>query len=310
MTIYLPIAEMPINILALLILGGVTGILAGMFGIGGGFLMTPLLMLMGVSPAVAVASSANQIVATSFSGFLAHWRRKNVDIKIGIFMTLGGVIGAIIGVLLFAQMKKLGMIDVVIAICYVLFLGSVGILMAKESWQSLQGSEKKSANEVPPNIVWRKMQNLPWKVYFPRSEITISGFLPILIGVLVGLLIALMGIGGGFITIPAMIYLLGIPTAFVVGTALFQSVFITSLVTLLHSIHTQTVDIVLVMLMVLSSVVGAQYGAKLGAKIPPEKLRALLAFMILAVVLKLALGLLIAPNDPFSVDIISVTRNS
>ncbi len=299
MYIYLPIAEMPVNIFLILSLGGVTGVLSGMFGIGGGFLMTPFLIFMGIPPAVAVASSANQIIAASFSGFLAHLRRANVDLKMGSVIIIGGFVGSSLGVWLFKIMQKLGQIDLVISLCYVVFLGAIGAMMAIESINVIM--KKKKGKEIQPRNKknWIRSLPLPFQMEFPRSGVKISIIIPILIGMFSGTLVSLMGIGGGFIMIPAMIYLLGMPTSVVIGTSLFQIVFITINVTILHAVNTQTVDIILASLMLVSSVLGAQWGTRIGLKMPAEQLRAILALMVLVVVFKLAIGLFITPDTPF-----------
>ncbi len=301
MHIYLPIAEMPVNIFAILFLGGVTGVLSGMFGIGGGFLMTPFLMIMGIPPAVAVSSSANQIIAASFSGFLAHWRRANVDIKMGIVITLGGFIGSSLGVWLFAVLKKMGHIDLTISICYVVFLGAIGTLMAVESINLIMAKRRGKIIIKPEKKNWLLELPLPLVTKFARSDIEISAILPFLIGMFTGVLVSLMGIGGGFIMIPAMIYILGMPTSVVIGTSLFQIVFVTINVTILQSVSTHTVDIVLAVLLLTSSVIGAQIGTKLGAKLPAEYLRAALAIMVLVVVIELGLNLVLTPENPFTI---------
>jgi hypothetical protein len=303
MTIYLPIAEIPINIFLLLGLGGIAGILSGLFGIGGGFLMTPLLIFIGVPPAVAVATSANQIVAASFSGFLAHWQRKNVDIKMGTFLLIGGLIGSSGGVWLFAYLKSLGQIDLVISLTYVIFLGSVGMLMAVESSRTIL-RQKKGGPAVLSKPKRLHSLPLPFRTYFPRSDLHISALLPVFVGILAGMLASIMGIGGGFIVIPAMIYLLGMPTTVVVGTSLFQTIFTTANVTILQSVSTQTVDVVLALILLTGSVIGAQFGTTMSLKLPAEKLRALLAAIVLAVCIKLAFGLFLEPSDPYSITII------
>jgi len=301
MNVYLPIAEMSVNIFVLLGLGGITGILSGMFGVGGGFLMTPLLMFIGIPPSVSVATAANQIIASSVSGFLAHWRRDNVDFKMGWFLLSGGVIGSTLGVELFRWLKALGHIDLIISVSYVTFLGIIGAMMAGESIRSILKIARKSAPaETKPPLAAR----LPFKVEFPKSKLTISAIMPVMIGFLIGIMVSLMGIGGGFFLIPAMIYVLGMPTAVVIGTSLFQIIFITANVTFLQAITTQTVDILLALLLLTGSVVGAQFGSKLGAKLPAEYLRALLAAIVLAVALKLAFGLFTPPDDIYSVSFV------
>jgi len=305
MTIYLPIAELPVNIFLLLGLGGLGGVLAGMFGIGGGFLVTPLLMFIGVPPAVAVATSTNQIIASSVSGFLAHWYRNNVDVKMGIYLLIGGLVGSTIGVWLFAILKELGQIDLVISLSYVLFLGVIGILMAYESSRAIMRTKR--GITIPHNeekTPWLRRINLPMKTFFPRSNINVSLLLPLIVGTIAGMMVSLIGIGGGFIMIPAMIYVLGMPTSVVVGTSLFQIVFTTSLVTILHAVNTQSVDIVLSLILIIGGVVGAQFGTAIGLKLPAERLRWLLAFLVLAVCLRLAMGLFLTPSNLFTVTVI------
>ncbi|NDF11548.1 MAG: sulfite exporter TauE/SafE family protein [Proteobacteria bacterium] len=303
MSIYLPIAELPINILLLLALGGFAGILSGMFGIGGGFLMTPLLIFIGVPPSVAVATSANQIVAASVSGFLAHWRRQNVDIKMGLLLLIGGIVGSSFGVGIFTFLKALGQIDLVISLIYVFFLGTVGTLMALESSRTIL-HKKRGTIPPPKKKHWLHNLPLPFVMHFPRSELTISAFLPIGIGMLSGILVSLMGIGGGFVLIPAMIYVLGMPTSVVIGTSLFQTIFTTSNVTILHAATTHSVDIVLALILLTGSVVGAQVGSNMSLKVAPEKLRIMLALMVLAVCLRLAFGLFLRPEELYSISVV------
>lgn len=300
MNIYLPIAEMSVNIFLLLGLGGVTGVLSGMFGIGGGFLLTPFLIFIGVPPAVAVATSANQIIASSVSGFSAHRRRQNVDFKMGVFLLLGGFIGSTLGVALFRWLKMSGHIDVAISLAYVVFLSAVGVIMVGEGLRSLAHANKKSALSDTPRLGHK----LPWQVHFPHSKLTVSAWLPILIGFFIGVMVSLMGIGGGFFLIPAMIYLLGMPTTVVIGTSLFQMIFITTNVTFLQAVTTQTVDILLAVLLLTGSVVGAQVGTKIGAKLPAERMRVLLAAMVLVVAMKLVFDLFTPPANIYSVDVL------
>lgn len=300
MYIYLPIAEMPVNIFLIMALGGVTGVLSGMFGVGGGFLMTPFLIFIGVPPAVAVSSSANQIIAASFSGFLAHLRRANVDIKMGSVIIAGGFVGSSIGVGIFSKLKELGQIDLVISLCYVIFLGTIGTMMAVESFKVILKKKKGEPPKLRTKKNWVQSLPLPFVMKFYRSDIKLSAILPISVGMFTGILVSLMGIGGGFIMIPAMIYMLGMPTSVVIGTSLFQIVFITANVTILQAVTTHTVDVMLAMIMLTSSVIGAQFGTKMGLKVPAEQLRAMLAVMVLAVVIKLALGLVITPDSPFT----------
>ena len=299
MSIYLPIAELPVNMFLILGLGGIGGLLAGMFGIGGGFLLTPLLIFIGVSPSVAVATSTNQIIASSFSGFLAHWHRNNVDIKMGCYLLAGGLVGALLGVFIFTLLKNLGQIDLVISLIYVVFLGFIGTLMGIESVRTMLKHKKGEVEEEAPKARW--MDRLPYKIHFPRSNLTVSAFLPVFIGVAAGMLVSLMGIGGGFVMIPAMIYILRMPTSVVIGTSLFQIIFITSLVTVLHAVNTQSVDMVLACLLIVGGVIGAQFGSRIGAKIRADKLRGLLALIVLAVCVRLAFGLFMEPESLYTV---------
>jgi uncharacterized membrane protein YfcA len=298
MQIYLPIAEISVNAFLLLGLGGIVGVLSGMFGVGGGFLMTPLLFFIGIPPAVAVATEANQIVASSFSGVLAHLRRKTVDLKMGTVLLVGGLLGAGLGVWLFNYLKSLGQVDLLVKLCYVLFLGVIGSLMFIESLNAIR---KTRAGVAPKRKKHNWIHGLPFKMRFRTSGLYISVIPPIIVGVLVGILAAIMGVGGGFIMVPAMIYLLGMPTKVVVGTSLFQIIFVTGFTTLLHATTNYTVDIVLAVLLLIGGVVGAQIGTVIGAKLKAEQLRILLAIMVLAVCGKLALDLLIQPSELFSI---------
>ena len=301
MNVYLPIAEMSVNIFLILGLGGMAGILSGIFGIGGGFLMTPLLIFIGVPPSISVSTVANQIIASSVSGFIAHWRRNNVDFKMGWFLFAGGVVGSSVGVAIFHWLQRIGQIVLIISICYVTFLGIIGSIMASESFRSICKLARKSS-VIEKNQLFAR---LPWQVHFPHSKLTISAVAPIAIGLFVGVMVSLMGIGGGFFLIPAMIYILGMPTNVVIGTSLFQIIFITANVTLLQAITTQTVDIMLALLLLAGSVFGAQLGTKIGTKIPAEYLRGMLAALILGVAIKLAFGLLTPPDSIFSVSVVN-----
>lgn len=305
MYIYLPIAEISVNVFLIFLMGGMTGLLSGMFGVGGGFLMTPLLIFIGVPPSVAVSSSANQIIGASFSGFLAHLRKANVDIKIGLVIICGGFVGSAIGVYIFSLLKKLGQIDLAISLCYVIFLGTIGTLMAKESISVILAKRRGETILPPKRENALNKLNLPFVMKFPKSELEISALLPISVGLFTGILVSLMGIGGGFIMIPAMIYLLCMPTTVVIGTSLFIIVFITSNVTILQSVTTHTVDVVLTMLMLTSSVIGAQIGTRMGLKMPAEQLRAILAIMVLGVVFKLGLTLVITPSNLYDLQILA-----
>ena len=305
MQVYLPIAEVSVNAFLLLGLGGIVGVLSGMFGVGGGFLMTPLLFFIGIPPAVAVATEANQIVASSFSGVLAHLRRKTVDLRMGTVLLVGGLIGAGLGVLVFNWLKALGQVDLLVKLCYVVFLGIVGALMFVESLGAIRrarASEK--AGAPPPRPVRRSrgwVHALPLKMRFRTSGLYISVIPPLLVGLVVGVLAAIMGVGGGFIMVPAMIYLLGMPTKVVVGTSLFQIIFVTAFTTLLHATTNYTVDMLLALLLLIGGVIGAQIGTQIGTKLKAEQLRILLALMVLAVCGKLALDLLLEPAELYSI---------
>lgn len=299
MQIYLPIAEVSVNAFLLLGLGGIVGILSGMFGVGGGFLMTPLLFFIGIPPAVAVATEANQIVASSFSGVLAHLKRKTVDLRMGVVLLIGGLIGAALGVQLFNALKAIGQVDLLVKLCYVLFLGIIGSLMFVESLRAMMKS--RGGKTVPTRRKHTWVHNLPFKMKFRTSGLYISVIPPILVGVLVGILAAIMGVGGGFIMVPAMIYLLGMPTKVVVGTSLFQIIFVTAFTTLLHATTNFTVDMGLAVLLLVGGVIGAQIGARIGVKLKAEQLRVLLAVMVLAVCGKLGLDLLIMPAELYEI---------
>ncbi len=299
MQIYLPIAEMSVNIFLLLGMGAGVGMLSGLFGVGGGFLMTPLLIFIGVPPAVAVGTEANQIVASSVSGVLAHWRRGNVDFKMGGVLLVGGLVGSSLGVLLFSFLRGLGQIDLVIRLCYVFFLGIIGFLMLVESLRSIRRQVAGSGGRTKLHKhSW--MHGLPMKMRFRRSKLYISALVPFAVGALVGLLSALMGVGGGFIMVPAMIYLLGMPTVVVVGTSLFQIIFVTANVTFLQAYANQTVDVVLALLLLSGAVLGAQVGVRLGARLPGEQLRFILAAMVLGVCGTLMWELAVTPEDIYS----------
>ena len=300
MQIYLPIAEVSVNAFVLLGLGGIVGILSGMFGVGGGFLMTPLLFFIGIPPAVAVATEANQIVASSFSGALAHLKRKTVDLKIGSILLIGGLLGAGIGIIIFNYLKSLGQVDLLVKLFYVAFLGIIGSLMFIESLRAIL---KTQGGSITKKVRRSRgfAQQLPFKTRFRTSGLYISIIPPILVGLLVGILSAIMGVGGGFIMVPAMIYILGMPTKVVVGTSLFQIIFVTGFTTVLHATTNYTVDIALAVLLLLGGVIGAQLGSQFGTRLRAEQLRILLALMVIAVCIKIALDLLIMPSEMYSI---------
>ncbi len=299
--IYLPIAEMSVNLLVILGMGGAVGFLSGMFGVGGGFLMTPLLIFSGIPPAVAVATEANQIVASSVSGALAQWRRGNVDVKMGTVLLVGGIAGAVIGVQFVKLLRQTGQIDLIISLSYVTFLGIIGSLMMVESLRAIRRA--KAGNPVPMRRPGQHnwVHGMPFKMRFKRSKLYISAIPPLLLGAFVGLLAAIMGVGGGFIMVPAMIYLLRVPTNVVIGTSLFQIIFVTAMVTILHSATNQTVDVLLAVVLMIGGVIGAQFGARAGQHLKGEQLRALLALMVLGVCLRLLFDLVVEPDELFSI---------
>ena len=300
MDVYLPIANLSVNGLVIVALGALTGILSGMFGVGGGFLTTPLLIFYGVPPTVAAASAASQVTGASVSGVFAHTRRNNVDFQMGSVMVAGGIIGTAFGASLFRLLQELGQIDTVINLLYVLLLGSIGIIMARESVQALMA--ERAGNPVPA----RKRRhhplvaNLPMRWRFYRSGLYISPLAPLLLGVAVGILTMLMGIGGGFVLVPVMLYILGMSANVVVGTSLFQIIFVTGFTTLLHATTNFTVDMALAVLLLIGGVVGAQIGTRIGLKLKAEQLRILLAIMVLGVCGKLAMDLLLQPAELYS----------
>lgn len=303
MYIYLPIAEVSMHIGVIIGLGGSVGFLSGMFGVGGGFLMTPLLIFLGVPPAIAVSTEANQIVASSVSGVIAHWRRGNVDFKMGGILLAGGVVGSSLGVLLFSILRDIGQIDLVIKLSYVIFLGLIGGLMLLESIRAILRTRQPGARRGKLHQHnW--LHGLPLKMRFRKSKLYISALLPFFLAAMVGVLSAIMGVGGGFILVPAMIYLLGMPTYVVIGTSLFQIIFVTANITVLQAVQTQTVDFVLAGLLLFGAVIGAQIGARFGTRFKGEQLRGLLALMVLGVSVKLGIELITAPVDVFAVEFI------
>lgn len=308
MHVYLPIAEMSANILIYVGLGAAIGFLSGVFGVGGGFLMTPLLMVTGIPPAVAVGTGAPQNTAASISGALAQWRRNNIDFKMGTVLLIGGILGAVVGVQFVKLLRALGQFDLFVSLCYVTFLGAIGTLMMIESISALRKSSqgKPAGGRRSGQHNW--MHGLPFKTRFQRSKLYISIIPPFLLGILVGILSAIMGVGGGFIVVPAMIYLLRMPTGVVVGTSLFQICFITAMTTVLHAWENQSVDIVLALMLMIGSVVGAQFGTKAGEKLKGEQLRFLLAALVVLVGIRMAWGLIEKPADVYSIDIVRTSH--
>jgi uncharacterized membrane protein YfcA len=299
--VYLPVAEISVNLLVMLGLGAAVGFLSGMFGVGGGFLLTPLLMFSGIPPAIAVATGANQIVASSVSGALVQWRRGNIDLRMGFVLIVGGVAGALAGVLLVRVLTKLGQADLFISLVYVTFLGIIGSLMLAESIRAIRRARagKPASPRKPGQHNW--IHGLPLKMRFPRSRLYISAIPPLVIGAIVGLLSSVLGVGGGFIVVPAMIYLLRMPTNVVIGTSLFQVIFVTAVVTLLYATMNHTLDVVLAFILVVGGVIGGQFGANAGRRLKGEQLRLLLAVMVLAVATRLLFDLILSPTDLYSI---------
>ena len=303
MSIYLPIAEMNVNIFLIVFIGMAVGALSGLFGVGGGFLMTPLLIFLGIPPVVAVGSEAPHVLASSVSGVIAHWRKKNVDFKMGFFLLSGGVVGSTVGVNLFKLLKTYGQIDIVIQFLFIIFLGFIGLSMALESAKTTIKNYRTTSAIRTKLHQHSWIHGLPFKLRFHRSKLYISAIPPILIGFFVGVLSAMMGVGGGFIMIPAMVYILGMSTNVVVGTSLFQIIFVTANSTFFQSYLNQTVDIVLSALMILGGVIGAQIGVRIGSQLKAEYLRGILAILVLLVCAKILTDLILTPADLFTTSI-------
>jgi uncharacterized membrane protein YfcA len=300
--IYLPIADIDVNLVVMLGLGAAVGFLSGMFGVGGGFLLTPLLMFSGVPPAIAVTTGANQIVASSLSGALAQWRRGNVDVTMGIVLIIGGLCGALPGVLLLKLLRAYGLADVVLKLVYVSFLGVIGSLMLVESAQTLRRQRQgKPVARKRPGQQHTWVQRLPFKMRFRRSKLYISAIPPLMTGAVAGVMVSLLGVGGGFIMIPAKIYILRMQTRVAIGTSLFQIIFITSAVTLMQAVFNQTLDIVLAFILIVGGVIGGQLGVNAGQKLRGEHIRFLLALMVLAVAVRLLLELVLKPSELYSI---------
>ncbi|NML74956.1 sulfite exporter TauE/SafE family protein [Rhizobium sp. S-51] len=303
MTIYLPIAELSVNIFIILGMGAAVGFLSGMFGVGGGFLITPLLIFYNIPPVVAVATGANQVVASSISGAITHFRRGSLDVKLGTVLLFGGLAGATVGIYIFSLLRRLGQLDLFISLLYVVFLGTVGGLMLMESLNAMRRAARNETVSLkrPGQHNW--VHRLPFKMRFKKSKIYLS-VLPIIgLGFAIGILTSIMGVGGGFIMVPAMIYLLRIPTNVVVGTSLFQIIFVTAYTTIVQAATNYSVDIVLAFILMLAGVIGAQYGVRVGQKLRGEQLRALLGLLVLAVGLRLAVELVVTPDDIYSIAI-------
>jgi uncharacterized membrane protein YfcA len=298
MQVYLPIAEMSVDALLLVGIGLGVGWLSGLFGVGGGFLLTPLLILIGIPSPVAVASGANQTLGASVSGLIAQWRRGNVDAKMGGVLLVGGLVGSLAGVQLFGFLRRIGQVDLAVALFYVVVLGTVGALMVNESVRAILRRRHAKPRRLHEHF-WA--HGLPFKMRFRKSRLYISVIPPLLVGFFIGVLSAVMGVGGGFMLVPAMIYFLGMPTSVVIGTSLFQVVFVAANVTLLQAVQLGTVDIVLTLLLLVGGVAGAQFGAAMGARLRGEETRALLGLLVLGVAGSLLWGLLRSPDYPFTI---------
>jgi uncharacterized membrane protein YfcA len=302
MEIYLPIAEMSVHWLIILGMGAAVGFLSGMFGVGGGFLLTPLLIFFGIPSGVAVATTASHITASSMSGAIAQWRRRAIDLKMAGVMLCGGIAGTVVGVWLFAILRRSGQLDFAVSLAYVLLLGSIGGLMLKESLGALRAHLRGEAPRGVTPVRHSVIHGMPLKMRFRQSRLYISVIPPIAIGFFVGILSAIMGVGGGFIIVPAMIYLLRMPTNVVMGTSLVQIIFVTATVTILQATNNYSVDIVLALLLIVGGVVGAQFGVRAGARLRGEQLRLLLALLVLAVAVRLLFSLVITPDNLYSLD--------
>ncbi|WP_375392316.1 sulfite exporter TauE/SafE family protein [uncultured Sphingomonas sp.] len=303
MDLYLPIANLSVNALVIVLLGGGVGLLSGMFGVGGGFLTTPLLIVYGIPPTVAAASAASQVTGASVSGVVTHFRRGGVDVKMGLVLVAGGVLGSLAGAQLFRLLQAAGQLDTTIAVIYVLLLGSIGVLMAKESLRAIGLARRGEAVRPAKRRHHPLVAALPLRTRFYRSGLYISPLAPLLLGFATGVLTVMLGIGGGFILVPAMIYLLGMATGAVVGTSLFQILFVTAAATMIHATTTKAVDIVLAGLLLVGSVVGAQLGVRIAGRVPPERLRLALAVMVLLVALSVLHGLVGRPAELYSVEL-------
>ncbi|MVA98493.1 TSUP family transporter [Nitratireductor sp. CAU 1489] len=300
MGIYLPIAEMSVNVFVLLAMGAAVGFLSGLFGVGGGFLITPLLIFYNIPPAIAVATGANQVVASSFSGALAHFKRGTLDMKLGTVLLAGGIVGSTLGIYVFSLLRQMGQLDLFVSLLYVVLLGTVGGMMFVESVHAIRNARR----GINPNLKRPGQHNwihrLPLKMRFRASKLFVSIIPVLVLGAAIGFLASIMGVGGGFIMVPAMIYLLKVPTNVVIGTSLFQIVVVSAYTTIVHATTNQTVDIILAMALMVGGVAGAQYGAKAGQKLRGEQLRALLASLVLAVALRLAYDLFVRPPNLYS----------
>jgi uncharacterized membrane protein YfcA len=299
--VYLPIAQLSESVIVLLAIGGGIGFLSGLFGVGGGFLLTPLLIFIGISAPVAVASGANQVLGASVSGVIVHWGRGNVDLKMGLVLLAGALAGSWFGIWLFGLLNSIGQVELAISLSYVTMLSTIGGFMFFESFRRIlpkRGADRTPIKRSLHRHFW--LHALPFKLRFYRSRLYISALLPLIVGAFVGMMSAIMGVGGGFLMVPAMIYLIGMPTAVVVGTSLFLTIFVTANVTFLQAYSYQTVDVLLAILMLIGGVVGAQFGARLAPRVPADRLRILLALLVLGVAAKMLVGLMAHPTDLYT----------
>jgi uncharacterized membrane protein YfcA len=306
MDIYLPVAELSMNLLLLLGIGLAVGILSGMFGIGGGFITTPLLIFLGIPPAVAVGTGASQVTASSVASAIGHWRRDNVDVKMGVLLIVGGVVGSVLGVFAQTWLRRAGQLDLVISLTYVVVLGTIGTLMLIESMNTIRktsASGKPSSSRKAGQHTW--VQGLPLKQRFHKSKLYASAIPPVGIGLIVGWLTAIMGVGGGFLIVPALIYLLSVPTRVAIGTSVFQIVFLTGFTTVLQAIQNQTVDVMLAVPLMIGGVIGAHFGVEIGQRLNAVQLRGLLAALVLLVALRMAVDLALTPADIYSIQRLS-----
>jgi len=302
MQIYLPIAEMSVPVESLAILGVAVGFLSGVFGVGGGFLATPFLLFMGIPPAVAVGTQANQLIATSVTGVLGHWRKGNVDFHIGSVMMAGGMVGVVIGIFIFKMLQHFGHIDIFIGLSYVFLLGTIGLMMLFESVMAVLNRSK--VTEDIQSLSQREFfRNLPYKMRFTKSRLYISALMPAAVGLIGGIMISILGVGGGFVIVPAMIYVLGMPSLLVPGTSLFQIIFISAFSCILHAVANGTVDVILALVMISGGVVGAQVGVRFARRIKGAPARVALAVIIIGVCIRMMAELFIQPGDLFSLDV-------
>ena len=304
MQVYLPIAELSVDIFLLLAMGAAVGFVSSLFGVGGGFLVTPLLIFIGIPPTVAVATQVNQVVGASLSGAIAHWRRGNIDFKMGAVLMVGTLAGSTAGVWLFAVLRKVGQIDLVIILMYIVFLGGIAALMISEIVRAIMRERRNPGQRLKLHQhTW--LHGLPFKMRFRKSRLYISALLPLVLGLVTGLLVAMMGVGGGFLLVPSKIYLLGMSTTLAVGTSLFQTIFVAMNTTFLQAVENQTVDILLAVVLLAGGLAGTQIGARMGTRLKGDQLRLLLALMIVGVWIKLVYDVVSTPENLYSLEVVA-----